>query len=29
MNRNVVITCAVTGSADTVNKHPDVPVTPA
>ena len=28
MNRNVVITCAVTGSADTVNKHPDVPVTP-
>ncbi len=29
MNRNVVITYAVTGSADTVNKHPDVPVTPA
>ncbi|MFP6708430.1 MAG: 3-keto-5-aminohexanoate cleavage protein, partial [Alphaproteobacteria bacterium] len=28
MNRNVIITCPVAGSADTVNKHPDVPVTP-
>ena len=29
MNREVVITCAVTGAGDTVGKHPDVPVTPA
>jgi len=28
MNRNVVITCAVTGSADTADKHPDLPITP-
>ena len=28
MNRNVIITCAVTGSADTVGKHPAIPVTP-
>ncbi|MDP6343652.1 MAG: 3-keto-5-aminohexanoate cleavage protein, partial [Alphaproteobacteria bacterium] len=28
MNRNVIITCAVTGAADTVDKHPDIPVTP-
>ncbi len=28
MNRNVIITCAVTGAADTVAKHPDIPVTP-
>lgn len=28
MNRNVIITCAVTGAGDTVGKHPDVPVTP-
>ena len=28
MNRNVIITCAVTGAADTVGKHPDMPVTP-
>ena len=28
MNRNVVITCAVTGAGDTVGKHPGVPVTP-
>ncbi|MBT5082207.1 MAG: 3-keto-5-aminohexanoate cleavage protein [Rhodospirillaceae bacterium] len=28
MNRNVIITCAVTGSADTVGKHPNIPVTP-
>lgn len=28
MNRNVIISCAVTGSGDTVGKHPDIPVTP-
>ncbi len=28
MNRNVIISCAVTGAGDTVGKHPDVPVTP-
>jgi uncharacterized protein (DUF849 family) len=28
MNRDVFITCAVTGSGDTVDKHPGVPVTP-
>ncbi len=28
MNRNVIITCAVTGAGDTVAKHPGVPVTP-
>ena len=28
MNREVVITCAVTGAGDTAGKHPDVPVTP-
>ncbi len=28
MNRNVIITCAVTGAGDTVGKHPGVPVTP-
>ena len=28
MNREVVVTCAVTGAGDTVDKHPDVPVTP-
>ena len=28
MNREVVVTCAVTGAGDTVGKHPDVPVTP-
>ncbi len=28
MNYNVIITCAVTGAADTVDKHPGVPVTP-
>ena len=26
MNREVVVTCAVTGAGDTVGKHPDVPV---
>ncbi len=29
MARKVIITCAVTGSADTVAKNPAVPVTPA
>ena len=28
MNRNVVVSCAVTGSGDTVDKHPAIPVTP-
>jgi len=28
LNPNVFITCAVTGSGDTVGKHPGVPVTP-
>ena len=28
MNREVFITCAVTGAGDTVDKHPGVPVTP-
>jgi len=28
MSREVIITCAVTGSADTVGKHPAIPVTP-
>jgi 3-dehydrocarnitine:acetyl-CoA trimethylamine transferase len=28
MNPNVIITCAVTGSGDTVGKHPAIPVTP-
>lgn len=27
MNKNVIITCAVTGAADTLSKHPDIPVT--
>ncbi|WP_028933681.1 3-keto-5-aminohexanoate cleavage protein [Pseudonocardia spinosispora] len=29
MNRDVIITCAVTGAGDTVGKSPHVPVTPA
>jgi len=29
MNRNPIITCAVTGSGDTAAKHPDLPKTPA
>ncbi len=29
MNRNPVITCAVTGSGDTAGKHPDLPKSPA
>ena len=28
MNREVIVTCAVTGSGDTVGKHPAIPVTP-
>lgn len=28
MNRNVILTCAVTGAGDTVGKNPNVPVTP-
>ena len=28
MNREVIVTCAVTGAGDTVGKHPDIPVTP-
>ena len=28
MNHEVVITCAVTGAADTAGRHPDLPVTP-
>jgi uncharacterized protein (DUF849 family) len=28
MGRDVIISCAVTGSADTVGKHPAIPVTP-
>jgi len=28
MNRNVVVSCAVTGSGDSVGKHPAIPVTP-
>ena len=28
MNREVVVTCAVTGSGDSVGKHPAIPVTP-
>lgn len=28
MNYEVILTCAVTGAADTVDKHPDMPVTP-
>ena len=28
INRDVIITCAVTGSSDSVGKNPAVPVTP-
>ena len=28
MNQEVVVTCAVTGSGDTQDKHPDLPITP-
>lgn len=27
MNRDVIVTCAVTGAGDTVDKHPSIPVT--
>ncbi|HJL90075.1 MAG TPA: 3-keto-5-aminohexanoate cleavage protein [Acidimicrobiales bacterium] len=29
MNRNVIVTCAVTGSGDSTGRSPEVPVTPA
>jgi uncharacterized protein (DUF849 family) len=29
MGRDVIISCALTGAADTVGKHPAIPVTPA
>jgi len=28
MNRNVIVSCAVTGAGDSVDKHPAIPVTP-
>jgi uncharacterized protein (DUF849 family) len=28
MNRNVIITCAITGAGDTASKHPGLPITP-
>ncbi len=28
MNRNVIITCAITGAGDTADKSENVPVTP-
>ena len=28
MNREVIVSCAVTGAGDTVGKHPNIPVTP-
>ena len=28
MNREVIVTCAVTGAGDTADKHPDLPITP-
>ena len=28
MNNETILTCAVTGAGDTLDKHPDVPVTP-
>ena len=28
MNTNMIVTCAVTGAGDTVDKHPAIPVTP-
>jgi len=28
MNRNIIVSCAVTGSGDSVGKHPAIPVTP-
>ena len=29
MNKDVIITCAVTGAGDALERHPDLPVTPA
>jgi len=29
VNRNPIITCAVTGAGDTAGKHPDLPITPS
>ena len=29
MNNEVVVTCAITGSGDTQDKHPNLPITPA
>lgn len=29
MNRNIIVSCAVTGSGDSVGNHPAIPVTPA
>ncbi len=28
MNPHVIVTCAITGAGDTVDKHPAIPVTP-
>src|SRR5699024_10779937 len=28
MNREVIVTCAVTGAGDTVSRHPSIPITP-
>ena len=28
MNNQVIVTCAITGAADTADKHPDLPITP-
>ena len=28
MNRNVIVTCAITGAGDTAGKHPNLPITP-
>jgi uncharacterized protein (DUF849 family) len=28
VNRDVIITCAITGAGDTAGKHPDLPITP-
>ena len=28
MNREVIISCAITGAGDTASRHPDLPITP-
>ena len=28
MNREIIVSCAVTGAGDTVGRHPDIPITP-